>query len=74
MMDYKSMVTTMETNLKKLSDSALDSYLIDPIICRKTNLKKLSDSASNSDLIDPTMMTNLKKLNDFASDSNLVGS
>jgi len=30
MMDCKSMVTPMETNLKKLSDSALDLNLVDP--------------------------------------------
>jgi hypothetical protein len=32
MMDYKSMATPMETNLKKLSDSALDSDLVDPMM------------------------------------------
>jgi hypothetical protein len=30
MMDCKSMTTLMMTNLKKLSDSALDSYFVDP--------------------------------------------
>jgi hypothetical protein len=32
MMDYKSMDTPMMTNLKKLSDSASDSDLVDPIM------------------------------------------
>jgi hypothetical protein len=30
MMDCKSMTTPMTTNLKKLSDSTLDLYLVDP--------------------------------------------
>lgn len=32
MKDYKSMATPMVTSLKKLSDSASDSYLVDPTI------------------------------------------
>jgi hypothetical protein len=35
MMDCKSMATPMMTNLKKLSDSTLDSYLVDPTKYRK---------------------------------------
>jgi hypothetical protein len=35
MMDYKSMATPMETNLKKLSDSTSDSDLADPTMYRK---------------------------------------
>jgi hypothetical protein len=35
MMDYKSMATPMETNLKKLSDSTSDSDLVDPMMYRK---------------------------------------
>jgi hypothetical protein len=35
MMDYNSMVTPMETNLKKLSDSDSDSNLVDPMMYRK---------------------------------------
>lgn len=35
MMDCKSMATPMLTNLKKLSDYALDSYLVDPTMYRK---------------------------------------
>ena len=34
MMDCKSMATPMMTNLKKLSDSALDSDLVDPTMYR----------------------------------------
>jgi hypothetical protein len=34
MMDCKSMTTPMMTNLKKLSDSALDSNLVDPTMYR----------------------------------------
>lgn len=30
MMDYKSMVTPMETNLKDLDESAISSDLVDP--------------------------------------------
>jgi hypothetical protein len=30
MMDYKSMATSMMTNLKKMSDSTSNSYLVDP--------------------------------------------
>jgi hypothetical protein len=32
MMDCKSMVTPMETNMKNLSDSTSDSYLVDPMM------------------------------------------
>jgi hypothetical protein len=35
MMEYKSMTTPMMTNLKKLSDSTSDSYLVDPMMYRK---------------------------------------
>jgi hypothetical protein len=35
MMDCKSMDTPMETNLKKLSDSTSDSYLVDPMIYKQ---------------------------------------
>ena len=35
MMDYKSMATPMVTNLKMLSDSALDSDLVDPIMYKQ---------------------------------------
>jgi hypothetical protein len=35
MMDCKSMATPMETNLKKLSDSASDSNLVDPTMYRQ---------------------------------------
>jgi hypothetical protein len=35
MMDCKSMATPMMTNLKKLSDSASDSYLVDPTMYRQ---------------------------------------
>jgi hypothetical protein len=35
MMDCKSMATPMETNLKKLSDSASDSDLVDPTMYRQ---------------------------------------
>lgn len=35
MMDYKSMATPMESNLKKLRKSALDSDLVDPMIYRE---------------------------------------
>ena len=49
MMDCKSMATPMEANLKKMSDSASDSNLVDRTMM--TNLKKLSDSASDLDLV-----------------------
>ena len=49
MIEYKSMATPIMTNLKKLSDVASDSNLVDPTIM--TNLKKLSDSASDLDLV-----------------------
>jgi hypothetical protein len=35
MMDCKSMATPMETNMKKLSDSASDSDLVDPTMYRQ---------------------------------------
>jgi hypothetical protein len=35
MMDCKSMTTPMMKNLKKLSDSTSDSYLVDPMMYRK---------------------------------------
>lgn len=35
MMDYKSMYTPMMMNLKKLSDAAIDSDLVDPIVYRQ---------------------------------------
>jgi hypothetical protein len=35
MMDCKSMATPMETNMKKLSDSTSDSYLVDPTMYRQ---------------------------------------
>ena len=35
MMDCKSMATPIETNLKKLSDYALDSDLVDPKMYRQ---------------------------------------
>jgi hypothetical protein len=35
MMDCKSMDTPMETNMKKLSDSSSDSYLVDPTMYMK---------------------------------------
>jgi hypothetical protein len=34
MMDYKSMDTPMETNLKNMSDSTSYSYLVDPMMYR----------------------------------------
>jgi hypothetical protein len=34
-MDFKSMATPMETNLKKLSDYFSDSYLVDPTMYRQ---------------------------------------
>jgi hypothetical protein len=34
-MDYKSIATPMETNMKKLSDSASDSDLVDPTMYRQ---------------------------------------
>jgi hypothetical protein len=36
MMDCKSMATPMETNLKKLIDSTLDSVLVDPTMYRQS--------------------------------------
>jgi hypothetical protein len=35
MMDAKSMTTPMMKNLKKLSDSTLDSYLVDPMMYKQ---------------------------------------
>jgi len=35
MMDYKSMVTPMEANLKKLHDSAISSDRVDPTMYRQ---------------------------------------
>jgi hypothetical protein len=35
MIDCKSMTTPMMTNLKKLSDSTSDSYLVDPTMYKK---------------------------------------
>jgi hypothetical protein len=35
MMDCKSMDTPMMKNLKKLSDSTLDSYLVDPTMYKE---------------------------------------
>ena len=35
MMDCKSMSTPMTMNLKKLSDVAVDSYLVDPTVYRQ---------------------------------------
>ena len=48
-MDCKSMATPMEANMKKLSDFASSSDLVDPAMM--TNVKKLSDSTSDSDLV-----------------------
>jgi hypothetical protein len=35
MMNFKSMATPMMTNLKKLSDSTFDSYLVDPMMYKQ---------------------------------------
>jgi hypothetical protein len=37
MMDYKSMATPMMKNMKKMSDSASDSDLVDPTMYKKSD-------------------------------------
>ena len=49
MLDCKSMATSMDANLKKLRESASDSYLIDPTMYRQLigSLMYLTDTKPN---------------------------